>query len=144
MTEDEKLDRFCSGLKPQVKLEVLKSNTTSFDQAAQVAFSVDSALFRAGMFNSWGEQSRDFSTPTYHPMEIGNIEKRQQHYGGNGFRSINMSEQRKRDLQNNACFTCQKRGCKSWQHQNVSKRSTAKKSTWNKAHVATDSDSGNE
>ena len=47
ITEYEKLDRFCSGLKPQVKLEVLKSNPTCSDQAAQVALSVDSSLFGA-------------------------------------------------------------------------------------------------
>ena len=98
ITEDEKRDRFCTGLKPQVKLEVLKSNPTSFDEAAQVALSVDSAMFGAGMFNSWRGQSRGSSTPNYQPMEIGNIEKRQQHYGGNGFRNNNMSVQRKRDL----------------------------------------------
>ena len=144
ITENEKLDRFCSGLKPQVKLEVVKSNPTSFDQAAQVALSVDSAFFGAGMFNSWGGQSRNFSTPTYQPMEIGNIEKRQQHYGGNGFRNNNLSEQRKRGLQNNACFTCHKPGYRPWKHQNVSKISTAKKFIRNNAQVATDSDSGNE
>ena len=121
-TEDEKLDRFCSGLKPQVKLEVLKSNPTSFDQAAQVTLSFDSALFGAGMFNAWGGQSRGFGTPSPQPMEIRNVEKHQQHYRGNGLKNNNMIEQRKRDLQNNACFTCHKPGCRPWMHQNVSKK----------------------
>lgn len=51
ITEDEKLDDFCSGVKPQVKLKVLKSDPTTFEQATQIALNVDSALFGAGMFN---------------------------------------------------------------------------------------------
>jgi hypothetical protein len=36
ITEDEQFDRFCEGLKPEIKLEVLKSNAASFEAAARI------------------------------------------------------------------------------------------------------------
>lgn len=38
-------------------------------------------------------------------MEIGNLEGKPE-----------MSLQRKKDLRNNACFTCHKAGCRPWKH----------------------------
>ena len=56
MNEEEKLDRFCSGRKNEVKLEVLKTNPVDLNAAAQNALNVDNAFYCAGMF-SRGSQS---------------------------------------------------------------------------------------
>ena len=50
ISEDEKLDKFVSGLKPEVHLEVRKSRPADFETAAQVALTIDSALFSSGMY----------------------------------------------------------------------------------------------
>ena len=92
MSEGEKVDRFCQGLKPQVRLEVMKTGPQSMNDAARIALNIDSAIFGArahGNFN-YGIESR----PT--PMEIGN------------------TEQSRRDRANDACFKCHKPGCRPW------------------------------
>ena len=57
--------------------------------ASRIALNVDSALWRAGIFNT---QRTSFSGPS--PMEIGNV------------------EQKREDLRNNACFKCHTLGCR--------------------------------
>ena len=84
MNEEEKVDRFCQGLKPRVRLEVMKAGARKMNDASRIALNVDSALFGAGIFNFQGTQGTFASTPI--PMDIGNI------------------EQRKKDRKNNACF----------------------------------------
>ena len=115
MTEDEKLDKFCAGLKPEIRLEVLKSGPVTVDNAARIALNVDSALFGAGIFM----QRSSFSPSSGNdPMEIGNVEGGDNHNGrrrGNG-RSGKVLSQRDKDLQNNACFRCHKVGCRPWKH----------------------------
>ena len=69
MNEEEKVDRFVQGLKPHVRLEVLKSNARTMNDASRIALNVDSALFNAGMFRFQGY--RQDPAPT--PMEIGNF-----------------------------------------------------------------------
>lgn len=91
MSEGEKVDRFCQGLKPQVRLEVMKAGAQTMNDASRIALNVDAALFGAGMYQSYGFQS---SAPT--PMEIGNF------------------EQRKKDRENNACYKCHKVGCRPY------------------------------
>ena len=90
MNEEEKVDRFIQGLKPHVRLEVLKSNARTMNDASRIALNVDSALFNAGMFRFQGY--RQDTAPT--PMEIGNV------------------EQHEKDRRNNACFRCHKVGCR--------------------------------
>lgn len=51
MNEDERLDRFCSTLKDEVKLEVLKVNPADMNTASQIALDADSAFYGAGMFD---------------------------------------------------------------------------------------------
>ena len=98
MSEGEKVDRFVRGLKPLVRIEVIKAGAQSMDDASRIALSVDSALFGARMFHnprsSFAKES--FADPTPTPMDIGNI------------------EQRRKDLQNNSCFKCHKVGCRPW------------------------------
>ena len=117
---DEKLDRFCSRLKPQVKLEVLKSNPATADDAAQIALSVDSALFGARMYSPGGGQLSGFGSSGPQPMEIGNLEKNGTHYQGRSFRgskgksgmSTGDYQQRMKNMRSGSCFVCHKGGCR--------------------------------
>jgi len=75
MTEDEKVDRFCVGLKPQIRLEVLKSGVQTLEQAARIALNVDSALYGAEMFSEGGQSRGNTSAEVPQPMDIGNLEQ---------------------------------------------------------------------
>ena len=86
VSDDEKLDRFCSVLNTQVKLEVLKSNPATVDDAARIALNVDSALFGAGMYSSWGLQPSGFGSSGPQPIDIEKLEKNCTHYRGRSFR----------------------------------------------------------
>lgn len=108
MNDGEKLDKFCAGLKPHVRLEVLKAGPANIDAAARIALNVDSALFGAGMYTG-GQQ---YTGPQ--PMEIGN-------FHGNIVQPIKpfkgnrkWLEQRKKDIENNACFKCHKVNCRPY------------------------------
>ena len=90
MNEEEKVNRFIQGLKPQVRLEVLKSNARTMNDTSRTALNVESALCNAGMFRFQGY--RQYPAPT--PMEIGNF------------------EQHEKDRRNNACFRCNKVECR--------------------------------
>ena len=143
ISDDEKLDRFCSGLKPQVKLEVLKSNPATVDDAARIALSVDSALFGAGMYSSWGGQPSGFGSSGPQPMEIGNLEKNGTHYRGRSFRgnkgksgmSTGDYQQRMKDMRSGACFVCHKEGCRAWKHKNSGTDKKFKTVSWNNSQV---------
>ena len=108
MSDGEKLDKFCAGLKPIVRLEVLKAGPANVDAAARIALNVDSAMFGAGMFNS----VQQYSQPQ--PMDIGNVEgnfaKGGRPQRGNG----KWQEQRRKDIENNACFKCHKVNCRPY------------------------------
>ena len=71
MTEDEKVDRFCQGLKPQIRLEVMKAGARTMNDASRIALNVDAALFGAGAFSYTPYRSP--SGPV--PMDIGNVEQ---------------------------------------------------------------------
>ena len=114
MNEAEKLDRFTAGLKNEVKIEVLKANPVDLNTASQIALNVDNAIYAAGMFN----RNVFVGNAGPQPMEIGNVE-RGTHYRGKAFKKgkVNVNKsQRKIDLENNACFTCHKPGCRPWKH----------------------------
>ena len=122
MNEGEKLDRFCTGLKPQVRLEVMKANPETVADASKIALNVDNALMGAGMFNGgfsgFGMNHGSSSVPQ--PMDIGNVEGNM-HYRGKAFKPKRKGSkpndvQRQRDLLNNACFVCHKPGCRPWKH----------------------------
>lgn len=94
MSEGEKVDRFSQGLKPNIRLEVMKAGAQTMAEASRIALNVDSALFGAGMFRH--QSGSPFPSSQHTPMEIGNI------------------EQRNKDRTNNACFRCHKVGCRPW------------------------------
>ena len=94
MSEGEKVDRFSQGLKPNIRLEVMKAGAQTMSDASRIALNVDSALFGAGMFRF--QNDGGFPGSQYTPMEIGNVEQRDQ------------------DRSNNACCKCHKVGCRPW------------------------------
>jgi len=136
MTEDEKVDRFCVGLKPQIRLEVLKSGVQTLEQAARIALNVDSALYGAEMFSEGGQSRGNTSAEVPQPMDIGNLEQ--------GTRR-RPSGQRNKDLENNACFKCHKVGCRPWKHRRGSESggSGRKSVNFNNAGVNANSSSEN-
>ena len=89
MTEDEKVDRFCQGLKPQIRLEVMKAGARTMNDASRIALNVDAALYGAGAFSYTPYQGP--SRPV--PMDIGNVEQHPRVFRG-------------------ACHLCQKEGCR--------------------------------
>ena len=89
MTEDEKVDRFCQGLKPQIRLEVMKAGARTMNDASRIALNVDAALYGAGAFSY--TPYRNPSGPV--PMDIGNVEQHARVFRG-------------------ACHLCQKEGCR--------------------------------
>ncbi len=126
VSEGEQIDRFCQGLEPHIKLEVLKAGARSMDEAAGIALNVDSAMSGAGMlpFQAQGRKyfdSRSFG-PLSTPMEIGNVE-RQRNRVGRGF-------SRRKDLLNNACFTWQKDECRAWKYNERKTRNDRRRGDW--------------
>lgn len=107
MTDGEMWDRFCTGLKYDVRLEVMKSSVTTFEEAAKIALRVDSAIW--GVTSQVGTSNNEtIATQGPTPMEIGNME--------NSGRGRKLEGQRLKDYRNNACFTCHKVGCRPWKH----------------------------
>lgn len=75
MAEEEKMDRFSAGLKPQVRLEVKKVGQVDFNTASQLALNVYSAIFGAGMFMRYGGNGGTSGDDGTQPMDIGNVEE---------------------------------------------------------------------
>ena len=50
MSEGEKVDRFCQGLKPKVRLEALKAGEQNMNDASRIALNVDAECFGAGSY----------------------------------------------------------------------------------------------
>ncbi len=107
MNEDEKFDKFIQGLKREVKLEVLKSTAANFEEAAGISFRVGNVLWNSKSQYKFSI-ANCASFPT--PMEIGNFEQSRK----KKFSSI--KNQRRKDIENNACFTCHIPGCRPWRH----------------------------
>ena len=121
ITEEEQLDRFCEGLQPQIKLEVLKSNATTLSDAVRVALNVDSELdgMRAGASfrNGWQSSVVEETSPS--PMEIGNVQSsrtypRNQRRGGGTEKAS--AGHRQKDLLDGTCFICHKKDCRARFH----------------------------
>jgi len=52
MIEAEKVDRFCQVLKPNIRLEEIKSGAPTMTEACKISLHADSVLLGAGMLNS--------------------------------------------------------------------------------------------
>ena len=138
ISEDEKLDKFVAGLKPEVMIDVKKSRPADLESAAQIALTVDSALFSTGMYSQGMLRVGSASDPQ--PMDIGNVETRQ-HYRGKAFKPKQSGRLTKKQIDvlrlQNKCFICHKPGCRSWKHDDRDKE--AKENNFN-----VDTDSGSE
>lgn len=105
INDGEKLDRFLDLLKDNVRVEVLKKNSTSFEECARLALNVDSAIWRARRSTpGFHYNKNNVSEPT--PMEIGNV--------NSGSMLRVQREQRRNDLDKGTCFKCHKVGCRPW------------------------------
>lgn len=105
--EGEKFDRFVDGLKPNIRIEVMKSNVRTIEDASKIAMRIDSAIW-----HNYNDQSYQRSSPAKQeatPMEIGNFEKASR-------KPLNADEKKQREIdrKNKACFVCQKSGCRPW------------------------------
>ena len=90
MTEDKKVYRFCQGLKPQIRLEVMKTGAQIMKDASRVALNLDAALYGAGMFSFTTNRTQEAPVS----MNIGNFEQhRRQNFQG-------------------ACHRCKEEGCR--------------------------------
>jgi hypothetical protein len=145
ITDEEQLDRFCEGLKPEIKLEVLKSNAESMNEAVQVALNVDSAFYGTKMDirNRNGFQRPEFSASSPAPMEIGNVQSSRGYprkNGGSIQRKSKNSNFRRQDLENGTCFVCHKRNCRARFHED---RRTLSQ-TNNSAVIVSDDENGDQ
>jgi len=117
ISDDEKLDKFVSGLKPEVILDVRKSRPADFESAAQIALTIDSALFSMGMYNR-GTNDGGSSSGTV-PMDIGNVEsgrRRTDKRSKPRSYSGKWSKEKMYLYENNLCFVCHKKGCRASNH----------------------------
>ncbi len=64
MSEGEQVDRFCHGLKPQVRLEVMNSGAQTINDAARIVLNVDAALVGPEMISYGGFMCSNPPTPT--------------------------------------------------------------------------------
>ena len=100
VSDGEKYDKFVSGLKYQIRLEVMKGSVGTFEEAARVALNVDGAINAA---SGSTVTTRNIGTaPT--PMEIGNVQADE----------TASETQRAKDLRTNACFRCHKPHCRPY------------------------------
>ncbi len=132
VNEGEQLDRFCQGLKPHIRLEELKTGARSMYGPARIPMNVDSAMFGAGMLSFQVQGHPYFGSRSYGPIatpiEIGNVE-----WQRNRFES---SSDRRKDLWNNACFTCHRERCRAWKHNEKTPRNNRRGGDWkNPANV---------
>jgi hypothetical protein len=99
MSEDEKLDRFTRGLKPQTRNEVELREPSSLDELVRIAERFDSISFQT---NQREPERRYVPRPAFvrnDPMEIDNIQYKK------------LSDHEKETLRKNGdCFYCRKHG----------------------------------
>lgn len=89
-------------LKPEIRLEVLKTQVLCFEDAAKIVLRVDCSLWSTNnlksTFGSTGNAIND-------PMEIGNVQPQT---------NEGQKCQRANDLRNNQCVICHTKICRPW------------------------------
>lgn len=100
ITPREKFDKFTDGLKNDIRVEVLKSNASNFEEAAQIALRVDGAIWSGSQVGRTRPGGHANATPT--PMEIAHIEVGRK----------KKEAQRQKDREKNACYVCHTAGCR--------------------------------
>ena len=116
ISEDEKLDKFVSGLKPDVHFEVRKSRPADFESAAQVALTIDSAISSSKLYYQGNNGGSSSSDPV--PMDIGNVEGQKSRKGNRNRpnRFGEWSKEKAHDFKHGLCFICHKKGCRASNH----------------------------
>ena len=123
ISEDEKLDEFVSGLKRYIHLKVRKSRPADFESAAQVALTIDSALFETNMYFQSSNGGGSSSGPT--PMEIGNVEIQNPRTGNfkrPQMNRANWSKKKMRLFEKGLCFIFERKGCRASMHDSGDKQ----------------------
>lgn len=108
MSDGEQIDKFCAGLKPLVRLEVLKAGPANVDEAARIALDVNSAMFGTDMFNL----VQQYAQPQQ--IDIGNVEGHFAKGGRPQKGNSRWQEQRQKDIEKNDCFKCHKVNCRPY------------------------------
>lgn len=108
--DGEQLEKFCSGLKFDVRVEVFKYSSASIKLVPRIALRIDSSIWSATAIS---KDVRGLSCGASTPMEMGNVE------GRGGF--YRLKGQLLTDYQNISCFKCQKVGCRTWKHGRTTK-----------------------
>lgn len=104
ITSDEQLDKFCSGLKSPLRIEVLKESPSNMNEASRIALNIDSVIYGSRYFNNHGSNNNSSGlNHGYDAMEMGILSSKTRDKIKN---SSWMSSQRKKDMDNNACFNC--------------------------------------
>lgn len=128
MSEGELLDRFVQGLKQEIKLEVLKTQVSHFEDAAKIALRVDSALWS---MNNIKSSLGSTAITVNDPMEIGNVQQRT---------TDGQRRQRAYDLKNNQCVICHTKNCRPWK---CPKKGKVNNLTTDSDDILVDADSDN-
>jgi Retrotransposon gag protein len=117
ITDDEQFDRFCEGLKPKIKLKVLRSNAASFEEAVRGALNVDSA-YDGMRLSTRSRHMKAVKVQHRWKLEIfnrqGSIhENSTTHQGIKGNQVVlngRSVSSRNKDLAQGTCFVCHKKG----------------------------------
>lgn len=108
INEDKQFEKFCAELKPQVRLEVLESGSENLDQAARIALNLNSTICEIGQCSGGIASGCNELGP--YCMDLGNVEGQPHYHGGSIKGNKKAREQSLKNITNNACFKCNKRG----------------------------------
>eukprot|EP00171_Calliarthron_tuberculosum_P010941 IDg10941t1 len=104
ITEYEKQEKFFEVLKDELRIEVLKSNSSTLKIAARVALRVDGAIWSASDPSRLrGRKASTSAASTHAPIEIRSLEAKRKR-----------EAQHRKYRENNACFTCHKVICRPY------------------------------
>lgn len=127
--EDEKMDKFCAGFKTSDPFVGFEGRTWECWESYLYCPKCWECIARGRQIFLTSSTSGVLSGPE--PMNIGNAEDGS-HYRGQSykerFRTHREWTQSQKNLANNACFVCHKRGCRPWKHKNGRKNAQSSES----------------
>lgn len=109
MSDGERFERFGQGPKNKVKLDVLKSQSSNFEDAPKIALRVNRALCLSTLYSNKVTRNK------IDPMKNGNVQRRTP-------RSDDGRRRMYQDIRNNACVVCHTKYCRPYKCLNKKKR----------------------